>query len=199
MNIRTATVLTVIVLGLSTVGMIFLRHPDEPTHVKKLSVNPPLRQRTATKVVDADLDVESLSQNEVRLLSGDLNEAKTPGRFEMTKTVRSGETFLGEVYEGTHGEFVYSKITPTVRKLADGTSVVDVKINSFAVSFLDGERKLFSNHKSDTFQVPEKSNVVIGQSVTDGSYIMGLGVEIKESGQKIKIHAVGQHHVYKRQ
>ncbi len=80
----------------------------------------------------ADLDWNCLSKTELDEFVSYFGANSNRKGFHSITKVESGESVLTEGYQGRVGEFVFSKITPTLKKGNDGTTMVEIRNESLA-------------------------------------------------------------------
>lgn len=187
---HTAIVITLLCLIQAGIWLWNSKTPATSMPQREAVKLPP--QKKDVVVVPQTFEWAGLSEEELQMLSGHFGGGKSPSDFAMKKVVVSGTTIITDVYEGRPGEFVCSKLTPTIKKLKDGTEAVEVHVDctSFTVS---GKQNVLFSRFGSTHQVKSGNSKSVAHLTPDGNYAMGFGVKIK-GGDEVEIEASSQFH-----
>ena len=137
-------------------------------------------------MVPSDFDWDTLSENDLNLLSGHFGSTKSPSSFELS-FVPSGETIIADVYEGMQGEFICTKLIPTVKKLDDGTEVVVFKVHCQGITLAGDVNTRFSRFES-THELKPGNSKSIAEITDDGQYEMHFWVDLESRDQPLEAH-----------
>ncbi|MBE2283643.1 MAG: hypothetical protein IAE77_09335 [Prosthecobacter sp.] len=141
-------------------------------------------------MVPSDFDWDKLSKSDLHSLSDHFGAAKSPGGFELT-FVPTGETIIAEVYEAMPGEFVCTKLIPTIEKRGDGEEVVVFKVDCQALT-LDGNVNTRFYGFENTREVEPGNSLSMVELASDGQYEMHFWVEPRSRDQLLKAHVKGR-------
>lgn len=181
------------VLALISMVTIWRWEPSvqAPPARKSVMVKLPKNKKEAV-VVPSGLDWTTLSENDLNEFSAFFGNVKSPSNFRIDTVMVPGESVVAEVYEARPGEFVCSKLTPYLKTVADGTSVVEVELDSALISIVGEQRALFS-HFSRTHELKPQGTKSITELTDDGAYDMSLSSKIEGGGRSIRIRASGEY------
>lgn len=161
------------------------------------SVKIPQRKKDPI-VVPTDFDWGALSGADLAGLADHFGNSKSPNTFRVERVVRLGETLVMDVYEGRPGEFVCTKITPTIKTLEDGKAGVEFKVDCISVSLTGGQRTLFAKF-SDTHFVADRCQKSIVEMTLEGQHVIGLFAKnITAKNPSARIHVSGSYKEYSR-
>lgn len=149
-------------------------------------------QKKGPVTVPGNYAWKEASEKELRGLVSEVAERKAVTGFKMDSLVASGESIIANAYEARPGEFVFNKLTPTVKTRDDGTNVVEVAVNCFSVTVSGEQRELYSNF--DKSHELEPGNVYsMTDLVDEGGYSLSIwGAQIVGNGQSVRLSASGQ-------
>lgn len=145
----------------------------------------PQRKKQAV-VVPRDFEWDSLSANDLNLLSGHFGASKSPNSFDLS-FIPSGETIIADVYEAMPGEFICTKLTPTVKRLDDGMEVAVVKVDCLSIT-LSGEVNTRFTRFKNTHELKPGNSKSIVEVTNDGQYEMDFGVIRKGGNAPLEVH-----------
>jgi len=120
-------------------------------------------------------------------------ERKPFRNFKMDFFATSGESIIADAYEGRPGEFVFCKMTPTIKTRDDGTSVVEVEVDSFTITVSGEQRELYSNYDKK-HELEPGGTVSMTDQVDEGGFNLRMwGVQILGDGQSLRLSAAGEY------
>jgi hypothetical protein len=162
------------------------------TSAPKLKPAPLVTQKKGPVTVPGNYSWKDASEKELRGIVSEVKERNAVTGFKMESLVASGESIIANAYEGRPGEFVFNKLTPTVKTRDDGTNVVAVEVNSFSVTVSGEQRELYSNF--DKSHELEPGNVYsMTDLVDDGGYSLSITIaQIVGNGQSVRLSASGE-------
>ena len=186
MTSRDAGLIVVAVAALAAVW--WTMRPDPPVE-KPGNVNDSPPKKKAFKV-RSDLDWSSVSEEEMREFSDAFGGAKSPRNFDMDTVIMPGESVLAEVYESVPGEYVFTKLTPAVQTLADGTRTVEFAVDSFRISALGKEQRILAHC---TVKIPSAGDNMVISIAENGHYDIALDAKFMGSSPEIHLKATGEY------
>lgn len=110
-----------------------------------------------------------------------LGNETAPHDFFTTSIVKSGESLIADMYESRPGEFVFTKLTPSVRTSAQGTRIIDVELDCEVVTFEGSSKKIFSRF-GNMHSIGEGGGKSVGQMTKEGTYLLNIGAQITGDG-----------------
>jgi hypothetical protein len=174
-------------MGLAGIGwwMVQLKPP-----VVKPAKLAPARTNKHAVTVRNDMDWSKVSDEELRGFYDAFGGVKSPRSFEMDVVVAPGESILAEVYEGAPGEYVFTKLTPAVKTLPDGTRRIEITLDSFSVSVSGNHQRLLSHLTAE--RPPRGSNTVVCLR-ENGYYDIEIDTALLEEPLSIRLKATGKY------
>lgn len=136
----------------------------------------------------AGFDWSSLSDEELRAYSRTFREEAAGRSYNMDRTVISGEPVVADLFEAAPGEFVFTRLTPTISRDAEGRPFVKVQVESFGVGGAEGLRDRIVR-ATDVYPAATK---VIGVAHDSGTYSVAVGAEIR-SGHEVQLRSSGSY------
>lgn len=176
-----------VILILIVIGWQF-RTPETSASVK-LETKPLVARKKDVLKVPADLSWSSLSDKELREFTSHFENAKAPNSCSLETLVKPGETIVTEAYEGKPGEFVFSKLTPSIQTRSDGTNVVEVNVNSFGLN-VSGEQHDIVSH---VLEVAPRSHHSIITRLNDATYDIDVSAVVEGNPPMIKMKVNGEY------
>ncbi len=179
----------VTIVALFMLGIMWRFNSTTSLPVSHSSIELPVTNKKEALKVPSDLSWSSLSEKELREFSSYFGDVKSRTGTNIETVVSSGESILVNVYEGLPGEFVFSKVTPRVKKLSDGTNTIEVNVDSFSISVSGETKSLFSN----IHELTPTTVLHTGSHDGHGSYTVKLRAKMEGSDSKIRVKAEGEY------
>ncbi|CAN5913864.1 hypothetical protein BH11VER1_BH11VER1_25560 [soil metagenome] len=181
--------LPVTIVALILLGIMWRINSTTSLPASQLPIKLPVAQKKEGLRVSSDRSWNDLSEKELRELSSYFGDRNSHVGSNNETVVSSGESILLDVYEGFPGEFVFSKVTPRVKKFSDGTNTVEVNVDSFSVSISGDTKQLYSN----TSGLPPNTILRTGGLVGYDTYTVLLSAKIEGDDSKIRVKAKGEY------
>lgn len=164
---------------------------QQPKMVQAVSKNTRIvlpKQKRQPVVAPLDFDWAELSENDLNRFADYFGNAKSPPGFRVDRVVRSGEPIIMDVHEARPGEFVCTKITPTIKTLDNGTNGVEFKLDCMSLMFNGGQQRRFAKF-ADAHFVRDRHLKSIVETTIEGTFAIGLSGQIMGQGEDVRIRA----------
>lgn len=185
---RTASSISLTILGVVAVALVFwhLNPFRAPTPVAERIVTTDTKTKATPVILPEDFEWGDLTRDQADSWKESLGDEKLPHDYFTTTVLRPGESFIADMHEARPGEFVFTKLTPTVRKNAQGGHVIDVRLECQAVTFDGSSTKVFAQFDQQQ-SISDGGGNTITQMTKDGTYILTMGAQVTTEG-KVKLH-----------
>ncbi|WP_009963183.1 hypothetical protein [Verrucomicrobium spinosum] len=144
--------------------------------------------RDGLESAGSGFDWSSLSDEELRAYSRTFRTEAAGRSYNMDRKVISGEPVVADVFEAAPGEFVFTRLTPTISSDAEGRPFVKVQVESFSVGGPDGVRDRIVRAKD----VYPSATQIIGVAYDSGTYSVAVGAEIR-SEHEVQLRSSGSY------
>lgn len=186
-RLLTTTLLTLSLLLLALAASWLWKPPATPIAARKprQPVEFPAKKKEAV-VMSQDLEWGGLSEEELHQFSDHFGNSRSPGGFKLKKVVKSGEVIVADVYEARKGEFVCSKITPTLKQ-KDGQLVVEMNVELLTLTPSGEQQVVISANKKEMLP---RGLYEIGNRTRDGMHTITLSASADgATGVKVEAEA----------
>ncbi len=168
-------------------GAMWWTNTSRPVVSKK-----PLPKRVAIKkegvvTVASSYSWDKVTEEELREFTSLFEVRPVRKNFVLEIDVEPGETILTDAFETRPGEYFLSRLTPTLARSPDGSTVVMMKVESFTVT-LTGESK---DRISNTKEMVPGGYTTLGCLAHDGNYTVGIAVGLNQGSPPIHVKATG--------
>lgn len=133
-------------------------------------------------------DWSSLSDEELRAYSRTFRTEAAGRSYNLDRKVMSGEPVMADLFEAAPGEYVFTRLTPTISSDAEGRPFVKVQVESFSVGGPEGVRDRIVR----TTDVYPTATRVIGVAHDSGIYSVAVGAEIR-SEHEVQLRSSGSY------
>lgn len=172
---------------------LFMRWIDLAEPVQKIgSLLPtPPGNNGAAIVVPSDTNWDELTRDELQCLVTHFGNSKSRHSFEWNAEVTLGQTVITDAYEGNSGEFVMSRLTPTLNKDGVSNSPIMVRVCTQCID-VSGNLRTLTDYNLHMFELRPnhlESGIVIGAD--EGSYNLTIKAERSPDQSRFDFKALG--------
>lgn len=144
--------------------------------------------RDGLESAGSGFDWSSLSDEELRAYSRTFRTEASGRSYSIDRTVISGQPVVADLFEAAPGEFVFTRLTPTISSDEEGRPFVKVLVESFGVGGPDGVRDRIVR-ATDVYPTATQ---VIGVAHDSGIYSVAVGAEIR-SEHEVRLRSSGSY------
>lgn len=180
---RTASSTSLAILGVVVIFVFWHLNPfHSPAPVAERKTASDARSKASPVMLPEDFEWGDLTRAQADGWKESLGDEKLPHDYFTTIVLQSGESFIADMYEARPGEFVLTKLTPIVRKNAQGGHVIDVRLDCQAVTFDGSSTKVFAQF-DQMRSISDGGGSTIAQMTKDGTYILTMGAQVTTEGK----------------
>lgn len=186
---RKPTVLLCVAMMLPILLMLWRNEPKPKPSPQTKSAATPVPQKKPPLIVEPNFHWEDFSEADIDEFPSYFGHKKLPNSCEVDALVRPGQTIVADVYEARPGEFVVSKMTPTLITKGDGSTAVEVDVDTFGVNVLGSQSQIFAFQK----ELRPKDVSATGNRTAEGFHTLTMSAELKGDPPKIRLKASGKY------
>lgn len=181
---RTTSRTLLAISGVAVVGLFFwhLNPFRSPALVAERKTTSDTKPKDNPIILQEDFEWSNLTRGQAGDWTRSLGSKKSPHDYFAKTVLQPGESLIAAIYEARPGEFVFTKLTPTVRKNAQGGFIIDVRLDCQAITFDGSSTQIFAQF-GETQSISDGGGNTIVQMTKEGTYILTMGAQVAPEGK----------------